>query len=135
MQSAIYLATAAQRARADGPLAGYSYLHGEAGNRIKHLGAAFGTKFLYFSGYDRCHGDRQPLILDENVATALSRLCGLTAPQYAEYLSLAHHWAQTGNTPDVIERVLFSIGKASPLVISVLMACPLPTSCAIPPQG
>lgn len=121
------LAAAAQRLRDDGPQAAYSYLHRDSRNRIKYLGPSFGTKFLYFSGYNRCHGDRQPLILDDNVAAALSRLCGLTVPEYAEYLSLAHDWATDWQTtPDVIERVLFSIGKASPLVIGVLTGLPLP---------
>jgi hypothetical protein len=94
------LATAAQKLRADGPPAAYAYLHGDGGNRIKHLGASFDTKFLYFSGYGRYDGaQQQPLILDENVAIALNRLCGFawrssgwSTSQYAAYLSLAHDW-------------------------------------------
>ena len=35
------LATAAQKLRADGPLAAYTYLHGDGGNRIKNLGPSF----------------------------------------------------------------------------------------------
>jgi hypothetical protein len=119
------LASAAQRLHADGPLAAYAYLHGN-GNIIKHLGASFGTKFLYFSGYGRCCGGQQPLILDDNVAAALDRLCGLTSPQYAEYLDLAHAWAREWQTsPDVIERVLFSVGKTERLVISAFTGLPL----------
>jgi hypothetical protein len=61
------------------------------------------------------------LILDQYVALALNRLCrldwpahGWTTAQYAEYLDLAHSWANAWHTsPDVIERVLFSAGKAS----------------------
>ena len=120
------LASAAQRLRTDGPMAAYAYLHGNGRNVIKHLGASFGTKFLYFSGYGRCRGDQQPLILDENVATALNRLCDLTSPQYAEYLGLAHAWARDWQaSPDVIERVLFSVGKAERLVVSVFTGLPL----------
>jgi hypothetical protein len=91
-----FLATAATRLRTDGPQAAYGYLHGDGVNRIKYLGPSFGTKFLYFSGYDRCDGDQQPLILDENVAVALNRFCnfgwetgGWTSAQYAQYLSRA----------------------------------------------
>lgn len=125
------LATAAQKLHADGPLAAYTYLHRDGGNLIKYLGASFGTKFLYFSGYGRYSGDQQPLILDENVATALNRLCGVgwSTSQYAEYLSLAHDWAKEWHaSPDVIERVLFSVGKVSktyPLVISIFTGLPL----------
>lgn len=124
------LATAVQKLRADDPQMAYAYLHGHGRNRINNLGASFGTKFLYFSGYGRCGGDQQPLILDVNVAIALNRLCGVDWPlaswstsQYAQYLSIAHGWAKEwGTSPDVIERVLFSVGKVSktsPLVISV----------------
>jgi hypothetical protein len=129
------LATAAQKLRADGPPAAYTYLDGDGRNRVKNLGAWFGTKFLYFSGYGRCGGDHQPLILDENVAIALNRLCGADWPrrgwstsQYADYLRLAHDWASEWQTSaDVIERVLFSVGKASkayPLVISIFTGQP-----------
>lgn len=130
------LAAAAQKLRAEGPLAAYTFLHGDGRNRIKNLGASFGTKFLYFSGYGRCRGDQQPLILDENVAIGLNRLCGVDwasggwgTSQYAQYLSLGHDWAKEWKTnPDVIERVLFSIGKVSktyPLVISIFTGLPL----------
>jgi Putative 8-oxoguanine DNA glycosylase OGG-like protein len=97
-----------------------AYVHGDGRNLIPHLGPSFGTKVLCFSGYGRSHGDLQPLIVDQYVA--LNRLCrldwpahGWTTAQYAEYLGLAHSWANAWHTsPDVIERVLFSAGKASP---------------------
>jgi hypothetical protein len=48
---------------------------------------------------------------------------------YAQYLSLGHDWAREWKTnPDVIERVLFSVGKVSktsPLVISIFTGLPL----------
>ena len=100
----------------------YTCLHGDGRNLIPHLGSSFGTKVLYFSGCGRSHGDLQLLILDQYVALALNRLCrrldwpahGWTTAQYAAYLGLAHSWANAWHTsPDVIERVLFSVGKAS----------------------
>jgi hypothetical protein len=127
------LAVAAQLLRADGPVRAYAYLHGDGKNLIPHLGPSFGTKVLYFAGYGLSHGDRQPLILDRYVALALNRLCrldwpahGWTTAQYAGYLGLAHSWANAWHTsPDVIERVLFSVGKASSLVVGVFTGLPL----------
>jgi len=123
------LASAVRTLRSEGPEAAYERLHGHA-NLVKHLGPSFGTKVLYSAGYDRTVGARQPLILDQFVALALNRLVGSmwpttqggwTTAQYATYLDIAHKWAADwGCSPDVVERVLFSIGKASPLVVGVL---------------
>jgi 8-oxoguanine DNA glycosylase-like protein len=116
----------------NGPTAGYRYLH--ASSPIKHLGPSFGTKVLYFAGFDHAPTSLQPLILDQFVVIALNRLCGLdwdpqarwTPDQYGRYLDLAHRWAEEWQTaPDVIERVLFSIGKSSALAIGVLSGSPL----------
>ena len=119
------LAAAVRILEDDGPVKAYQYLHGEGRNLVGHLGPSFGTKFLYFAGYDRVPGSRRPPILDRYVAAALSRLCGTGWPaagwsvrQYAGYLDVAHQWASAwGTSPDVIERVLFSVGKADPLVV------------------
>jgi len=70
-------------------------------------------------------GSRQPLILDQYVALALTRLCGVGWPaagwstsQYADYLDRAYKWASAWDTStEVIERVLFSVGKADALVV------------------
>ena len=121
------LSAAVRTMLGSGPLQAYRELHGR-GNVIKGLGPSFGTKVLYFSGYDRVTGDQQPLIFDQYVAAALNQLCGLSLPdaqwttkQYEDYLDVAHDWAHQWKTePDVVERVLFSIGKASPLVVGVL---------------
>jgi hypothetical protein len=70
------------------------------------------------------------------LAIGLNQLCGggwapggWGTPQYAQYLSLGHDWAKEWKTnPDVIERVLFSVGKVSktyPLVISIFTGLPL----------
>lgn len=121
------LAHAAQLQASDGPVAAYGYLHGD-GNRIKHLGPSFGTKFLYFAGFDANSHHRQALILDKNVASALVRLDtgdwpdhGWLTEQYARYLDIAHDWAEQWQTPpDVVERALFSIGRADPVAVLAL---------------
>jgi hypothetical protein len=115
--------------RERGPDAAYGRLHGQV-NAVKNLGPSFGTKFLYFAGYDHAPGGRRPLILDQYVAKALNRLCGWDWPttqggwkpaQYTLYLDTAHQWANEWATdPDVIERVLFDIGKSSRLAVSAL---------------
>ena len=122
------LAGAIEVLRSEGALAAYTHLHGHGRNLIKHLGPSFGTKLLYFCGYDSSPGMLKPLILDRHVAAPVNRLCGLSWPdigfspsQYYHYLDLAHGWASSWDTsPDVIERVLFSIGKASPLAVGAL---------------
>lgn len=122
-----HLAAAVRALDADGPLKAYELLHGDDRNTIRYLGPSFGTKFLYFAGYERVAGGPQPLIMDQYVALALNLLCGLSWPtggwstrQYADYLACAHRWASMWRTsPDVIERILFSVGKADPLVVRV----------------
>jgi hypothetical protein len=119
------LATAVRVLDIDGPVKAYEYLHGDGINQVRHLGPSFGTKFLYFAGYDRALAGHRPLILDRYVALALTRLCSVCLPgvgwnvaQYAHYLECAHKWADTWETnPDVIERILFSVGKADLLVV------------------
>lgn len=110
-----------------GPLEAYEFLHGRR-NAIPNLGPSFGTKVLYFAGYEACPGPR-PLILDQYVTIALNRLChcdwsttgGWSTTQYGEYLDLAGRWAaEWGTKPDVIERILFSVGKSQGLAVSAL---------------
>jgi hypothetical protein len=92
--------------------------------RVTGLKASFGTKLLYFAGYDRSPGN-PPLILDVNVMTAL------TDPQsgtdstfrgcrpwyrdwYKRYLCLAATWASDSSwneKPEVIEYALFRHGQ------------------------
>lgn len=115
----------------EGPVAAYDFLHG-AGNMIKDLGPSFGTKVLYFTGYGRTSHSRKPLILDQYVAAAVNRLCGTSWPksqwpaaQYADYLDLVHGWATEWHCEeDVVERVLFSVGKAPSLAIGALSGRP-----------
>lgn len=103
---------------------------GSGGLRVGGLGPAYGTKFLYFAAYDACvaEGQRPPLILDSNVAQAVSWLTGTQWPSgnwlpdtYAAYLDLACSWAkQWGTEPDVIERVLFAVGQSDYLAVKSL---------------
>jgi hypothetical protein len=125
------LASAISVLRSNGAVAAYRCLHGDGGS-IRYLGPSFGTKFLYFCGYDSAYGPLKPLILDRYVAGALNRLCGFEWPdsafsvsQYEQYLELVHAWATVWSTsPDVIERVLFSIGQAPALAIASLSGRP-----------
>jgi len=49
-----------------------------------------------------------------------------TTKQYADYLELAQRWAKSwGTQPDVVERVLYSVGKSRPLAVSALSGRPL----------
>ncbi len=106
-------------------------LHGE--QRIAHLGPAFGTKFLYFAGYQRVLSGPQPLILDKNTGIAVERLTGHRCPyvqvstgDYLKYLHVLHRWAKAWGDcePDVVERAAFDVGKASWLSVSVLGGVP-----------
>ncbi|TQL58951.1 hypothetical protein FB474_0294 [Oryzihumus leptocrescens] len=117
----------------DGPVAAYRTLH-DRGPSVKHLGPAFGTKVLYFAGYNHTTEHPRPLILDRYVALALNQLCGWswpdagwTADQYATYLDLAERWAAAWDTEaDVIELVLFNVGKSDKLAIAALSGTPAP---------
>jgi hypothetical protein len=120
--------------RESGPVDAYAYLHGRKRNRVPHVGPAFGTKVLYFSGYEKSATSLRPLILDSRVATALNMLCGWSWPtlaggwtpsQYEQYLTVAHDWAkQWGTDPDVVEYVLFNIGKAPEVAVRSLVQTP-----------
>ena len=41
---------------AGGPIAAYDALHEDGRLRVPYLGPSFGTKVLYFSGFDRSPG-------------------------------------------------------------------------------
>jgi len=128
-QIGIRLAAAVGILKDDGPVKAYEYLHADGRNHVKYLGPSFGTKFLYFAGYDHAPGAQPPLILDRYVALALTCLSGVgwpaggwSASQYADYLDRAHKWASAWHTsPDVIERVLFSVGKSDSLAVRALV--------------
>ncbi|MGW1467736.1 8-oxoguanine DNA glycosylase OGG fold protein [Streptomyces sp. NPDC002308] len=102
------------------PVAAYRVLNDPRG-RVKRLGPAFFSKFLYFATADRPAGGRWPLIIDRNVVRALGDLRPdekwvvgdrWNSATYARYLDLAHGWAERwGTAPDVVERKLFDHGR------------------------
>lgn len=115
------------------PVSAYRAMDLGGAVNIPWLRAAYATKFLYYVGYARTPAsDRYPLILDSNVAIALNRLLelgwnqfGWPAAQYDRYLDIAHDWAdEWGCAPDVVERVLFSIGQSRSLAIAALTGLP-----------
>ena len=102
--------------RHDGAAAGWTALL--TTHKIKHLNMAFGTKLLYFAGYNTEHRPR-PLILDKRVRASLHELAPGTVPakglvrqaDYLRYLDLAEEWASDPTwrqQPDVVEYALFA---------------------------
>jgi len=101
-------------------------------NHIGGLAMSFGTKLLYFAGYEAGAPGPRPLILDQYVQKALFEIgrqmpeCGITMPEwkgsrrtarlthYVEYLHLAEVWAADGawqGSPEAVEYCLFRYGK------------------------
>ena len=84
-------------------------------HRIKHLGPAFFTKWMYFSGYEDCTSNEPaPLILDARVANALGWWpYGWSVRDYGTYLERAEQIRQQW-CPDrgahVVEYALFKMG-------------------------
>lgn len=118
----------------NGPGAAYRAMKRGGSLNIPSLGPAYATKFFYYIGYCRpLVAGRHPLILDKNVAVALNRLLdlgwptsGWTSGQYETYLDIAGEWSDEwdGCGPDVIERVLFSIGQSGSLAVAALTGLP-----------
>ena len=88
-------------------------------HRVKGLGMSFGTKLLYFAGYNTSHRPR-PLILDERVRASLQRVAPGTVSgegwvqqvDYVRYLELAEKWSAEPSWlqgSDVVEFALFDI--------------------------
>lgn len=100
----------------DGPVVAYGTLLPSGENYIKFMGAAYFTKFLFFTGYRvAAEGSLRPLILDKRVATALRAWHirtgwpdrGWTPNQYQSYLQYA---ARQQEQPEQVERRLFLAG-------------------------
>ena len=96
------------------PIAAYELLRHRRRNRVKYLGPAFFTKFLYFAGGgEETH---QPLILDARVAKSLGKAgwkplysFNWSSETYGQYLALVSRWQEELETSrgDLIERSLF----------------------------
>jgi hypothetical protein len=108
------LAETARVARDHGPISAFQTLRDA---RLKYLGVAFGTKYLYFctrAVRDR-HGDRTAPILDTVVrqwlvthADLRLRLNGWYEDEYVEYLGALSDWsAQLALPMDTIEELIF----------------------------
>jgi hypothetical protein len=129
------LADAVNALRSDGPATGYRVLN----RRVRHLGPAFFTKFLYAAGEGLALDRPRPLILDQRVAASLRTLTttlnrqdglppdlsawlwthnGWSPHRYEQYVSFAHrlstHLHRTidgwPDRPDLIELALFDKG-------------------------
>jgi len=128
------LKVAAEELASAGPVAAYRAMDVGGAAYTPGLRAAFATKFLHYAGYARTRPQKRcPLILDSHVALALNRLLdlgwgsfGWTGDQYGWYLGLAADWAARwdDSAPDVIERVLFSIGQSESLAVAALTGLP-----------
>jgi len=106
--------------RTGGAGQGWSALSGS--HHIPGLGKAFGTKLLYFAGYEsNCPGPR-PLILDNRVSCGLARYVpgwkdryATTRDEYLWYLEIAQAWAQTeswNGDEEAVEFALFELGNS-----------------------
>jgi hypothetical protein len=114
----VRLGTVLTALREKGAVAAYDACRKD--QRIPHLGPAFFTKVLYFAGYENSAGLRRPLILDSVVSLALKNrkavtedwpLSGWSTTQYARYLDIVHHQAESaGVRPDAVEAAWFTYG-------------------------
>ena len=107
------LAAVAKAVRTHGALVAYARLANDGDCRLRWLGPAFGTKFMYF-----CQPDEQKttaLVLDNLVATWLRRNTDLhfdavswSVSTYGQYLKQMHLWASSLDcTPDQLEYCMF----------------------------
>lgn len=86
---------------------------------------AFGSKWLYAVGYGRVHGDVEPLIYDNNIYVALTRLAKLSdySPphgrpdtswrRWCEFASESAANAGGGISPEDVEVALFNYAKTN----------------------
>lgn len=108
------LGTAADVVRGDGAVEGFRYMS-NAG-RIKHLGSAFFTKWLYFSSAISDPDDPNAApILDKQVHDWLEKRAGITldisrTAEYQRYLDVITSWGDRfGRTPVQVEKAIFGL--------------------------
>jgi hypothetical protein len=101
--------------RGEGPMSAYRALvkHPKGRLNISGLGASYFTKFLYFAGWDSKPFLGQPLIMDDLVIEALTKLTKQkwndeSPDDYVRYADLARDIAyEAETTEDVVERQLW----------------------------
>lgn len=104
-------------ARSEEPADCYAQMLRGGSLRIKHLGPAFFTKWIYFAGFEAgSSGRARPLILDARVARTLGwATWGWSASSYARYIAVSEAlrdaWCPEAPT-DVIEYALFTANGA-----------------------
>ncbi|TDC52919.1 hypothetical protein E1212_07180 [Jiangella ureilytica] len=102
--------------RNEGAAEAYGYMYGAG--RVKYLGGAFFTKWLYFvSAVDGVHGRDAAPILDTQVATWLRangvmNLNPAKTKSYRDYLALLEVWGDRfGRTRVEIEQAIFGLAR------------------------
>ena len=97
--------------KTDGPVEGYRAMANSDQSRLKWLGPAFGTKYLYFCSPE----DNPALVLDALMAAWLNKHCGTklrpwqwSTTKYKEYLANMTKWAGTACTPAELETIIFT---------------------------
>ena len=106
------LAKARDAVHHKGPLDGYRVL--AAQQRIKHLGPAFGTKFLYFES-------SRALILDRLIAGWYEATAGVDLKAttwqpslYADYLATMDNWSEKSRLrPAQLEEAIFTLSAST----------------------
>lgn len=108
------LAAGAQKARDLGAREAFYFMNNEG--HIKYLGAAFFTKWLYFSSALRGPNDRAAApILDKQVATWLDKNAHVSlrlnnTTSYTAYLDLLSNWGeQYGRSRVQVEKAIFGL--------------------------
>lgn len=111
---ALKLKDAVRIVRGDGPVAGFRHMN-NAG-RIKHLGPAFFTKWLYFASATSGSDDANAApILDKRVKEWLTEHADVTLDinktvDYQRYVDLLREWGSPyGWTPVQVEKAIFGL--------------------------
>jgi hypothetical protein len=100
--------------RDKGPVKGFEYMGNEG--RIKYLGSAFFTKWLYFASALKCPDDQNAApILDKQVHDWLKEHAGVTfnisqTTAYESYLRTLTDWGKEyGRSPVQVEKAIFGL--------------------------